>query len=116
MFFESGGEDWFYRKRTAAEDDTLRKRAEVSRAEKRARMEAWVEPLVLVAAVEVKMEGILDDIRSTKAEPGTDGHVEADDKEKVGSDAAAVDGVDDVPGVSVNGIKPSEHVDMGISV
>jgi len=115
MFFESGGEDWFYRKRTATEHDALKKRTEISRAEKKVRMEVWVERRALVAAVEVKTEGTPDNTHPAKDQVETDGHPEIDDKGIVGSDAG-VNGGDNVSEGSVNGIKHSEDVDMGVSV
>ncbi|KAG8847483.1 Transcriptional regulatory protein sin3 [Tulasnella sp. 330] len=115
MFFESGGEDWFYRKRTVPEEDALRKRIDVSKGEKKAHMEAWVERRVLAATVEVKTEGNADSTHRTKAQVEINGAVEADEKEPAGS-GMGVDGGESAPECGANGVKPPEDVDMAVSV
>ncbi|KAG9013164.1 Transcriptional regulatory protein sin3 [Tulasnella sp. JGI-2019a] len=109
MFFESRGEDWFYRKRTTSESVALGKRLEISRAERRARMEGWVEREVLTIPEDTN--GPVEN-RSAKIQMDVEGPVEADEKEKVASDSGV--GGDDIVGPSVNGIKLSEDVDMEV--
>lgn len=70
IFFETGGEDLFYRKRTGEEEALRTKKAEEREAERKDRFKSWMDTKV-VANAEVEMNGIASEEKDVKEVDGT---------------------------------------------